>query len=144
MGRTRMPAIVTVIVLWSAVAFAEPLSLTPGYYAVTAKMSTSDKPESRDRCLTPDHVMSPEAVFNYGFAKKVIALPDHKVVNYTVQGDKLSYDVDTPFSLIHVEGTVSATEFSVARSNKSKSGKTLPIPITLTLTGKRIGDCKGK
>lgn len=125
-------------------ALAEPLPLTPGYYAVTAKMSTSTEPESRDRCVTPDHVASPEAVLNYAFSKKVMPLPGHTIKQYSLRGEKLSYDVDTPFSVIHVEGTVSATEFSVMRSNTSKSGKTLPMPITLTLTGKRTGDCKGK
>lgn len=136
--------IVMGMVLWALGALAESLPLTPGYYAVAAKMSTSDKPESRDRCVTPEHLTSPEAVLNYAFAKKFTPLPDHKVLNYSVQGGKLSYDVDTPHSLIHVEGTVSATEFSVVRGNKSKSGKTLPMPITLTLTGKRTGECNGR
>ena len=130
--------------LWVTAVLAEPLPLTPGYYAVTAKYSTSNGQESRDRCVTPDHVTSPEAVLNYAFAKKVTPIPGHTIKNYSLQGEKLSYDVDTPFSLIHVEGTVSATEFSVVRSNTSKSGKTLPMPITLTLQGKRTGDCKGK
>lgn len=136
--------IVMGIVLWSLGALAESLPLTPGFYDVTATMSVSGKPEHRDRCVTPDHVTSPEAVLNYAFARKFTPLPDHKVVNYSVQGEHLSYDVETPHSLIHVEGTMSTTEFSVVRTNKSKSGKTLPVPITLTLTGKRTGDCKGK
>ncbi|MBX3351053.1 MAG: hypothetical protein KF747_20210 [Nitrospira sp.] len=143
----RLLTVVTIgfgISLWVTAVLAEPFPLTPGYYAVTAKYSTSNGQESRDRCVTPDHVASPEAVLNYAFAKKVMPLPGHTIKNYLLQGEKLSYEVETPSSLIHVEGTVSATEFSVVRSNTSKSGKTLPVPITLTLTGKRTGNCKGK
>ena len=132
------------ISLWVSAALAEPLPLTPGHYAVTAKMSTSNEPESRDRCVTPDHLTSPEAVLNYAFTKKFTPFPGQTIMNYSIQGEKLSYDVDTPFSITHVEGTVSATEFSVMRSNKSKSGKMSPVPITLMLTGKRTGDCKGR
>jgi hypothetical protein len=132
-----------VLVLWSVSAMAESLPLTPGFYEVTATMSTSGKPELRTRCVTAEHLSNPEAVLNYAFAQKFRPLPDHKVINFTLQGDKISYEVDTPFSLIRVEGTISGTEFSVVRSNTSKSGKVLPVPMTLTLTGKRTKDCKG-
>lgn len=144
MGRTTIPAIVTGIVLWSSVVFGEPLPLTPGYYEVTAIMSVSGKPDKRHRCVTPDHLANPEAVLNYAFSIKNLPFPDHTVTNFSLQGGKISYDVDTPHALIHVEGTISSTEFSVERSHKGKSGKVLAVPMTMTLTGKRTGDCKGK
>ncbi|MCS6292446.1 MAG: hypothetical protein H8J66_05175, partial [Nitrospira sp.] len=63
-----------------------------------------------------------------------------KVLNYSAQGGKISYDVDTTASTIHVEGSASSTEFSVVRNAKSKSGK--GMPMTMKLDGKRTGDCR--
>ncbi|MBS0150760.1 MAG: hypothetical protein JSR31_07440 [Nitrospira sp.] len=144
---TKMVLTLAIIIgstLWTVLALAQSLPLMPGYYEVTATMSTSSEPEQRHRCVTAEHLANAEAVLNYAFAKKFTPLPNHKIMNFSVGGDKISYEVDTPFSLIHVEGTISDTNFSVMRSNKSKSGKVSPIPMTLTLIGKRTGDCKGK
>jgi hypothetical protein len=124
-------ALAVIVLLWSVSAMGESLPLTPGYYEVKATMSVSDKPESRNRCVTVEHLTNPEAVLNYAFSQKFRPLPDHKVINFTLQGDKISYDVDTPFSVIRVEGRISSTEFSVVRSNTSKSGKVSPVPLTL-------------
>ena len=130
-------------IVYSGVALADSLPLAPGHYDVTATLSTTGKAEKRDRCITAEHVATAESVLNYGFAKNVTPLPNHTVVNFSVEGGRVSYNVDTPSSVIHVEGTISDTDFSVVRSHQSKSGKVSPVPMTLTLTGKRTGDCKG-
>lgn len=70
--------------LWSVAAMAESLPLTPGYYEVMTTMSVSGKPESCDRCVTAEHLASPEAVLNYAFSQKARPLPDHKVINFTL------------------------------------------------------------
>ena len=131
---------VAVLSLWGAMAQAQTVSLTPGHYDVTATMSPGGGSDPRDRCVTTKHLVSPEAVFNYAFMREYTPLPGHKVINFSSQGGKFSYDVDTAVSIIHVEGTASSTEFSVVRNVKSKSGKGMPMSIKLD--GKRTGDCR--
>lgn len=135
-------AIVMGSIVYSVVALADALPLAPGHYDVTVTLSTTGKTEKRDRCITSEHLANAESVLNYGFAKNATPLPNHTVVNFSVERGRISYNVDTPSSLIHVEGTISDTDFSVVRSHQSKSGKVSPVPMTLTLTGKRTGDCK--
>lgn len=136
-------AVVAIVVgasLWSAQALAESVPLTPGHYDVTVSGMPGGESESRDRCVTAEHLVDPEAVFAYAFARKYTPLPGRKVLNYSAQGGKISYDVDTTASTIHVEGSASSTEFSVVRNAKSKSGK--GMPMTMKLDGKRTGDCR--
>ncbi|MBX3235577.1 MAG: hypothetical protein KF814_05450 [Nitrospiraceae bacterium] len=127
------------IMFWAAAAAGETLPLTAGYYEVQVSGLPGGSTEARDRCLTPEHLGDPEGVFTYAFAKKYTPLPGHKVLNFSAQSGKIRYDVDTPASNIHVEGTASATEFSVLRSAKSKSGK--GVAMSMKLDGKRTGDC---
>lgn len=129
-----------VVALGVSTALAETVPLMPGHYQVTVSGAPGGGSELRDRCVTTAHLADPDSVFNYAFARKYQPLPDRKVLNYSAQGGRLRYDVETSFTLTHVEGTVSGSEFSVVRTTTSKSGKGLPV--TMKLDGTRTGDCR--
>ncbi len=132
-----------VLSIWAATGSAETtVPLTPGHYEVTVHGMPGGKVELRPRCVTAEHLADPEAVFTYAFQKKYRPLPNHKVMNFSAQGGKISYDVETPTSMRHVEGTLTSTTFSVDRTAKSTAGKGAPLDIKLV--GKRTGDCKGQ
>jgi len=135
-----MAVVMTTLVVWAQAAHADSFPLTPGYYDVMVTGGPGGGAETRHRCVTADHLADPDSVLNYAFAKKYKPFPGVRVSNFSVQGGKLSYDVDTPSSTVHVDGTVSATEFSVQRHAKSKKAGTA-VP-TLQLDGKRMRDCR--
>jgi hypothetical protein len=137
----RLSIGLTMLALSGGTALAETLvPLSPGFYEVSTTMTPGDRSASTDRCVTAEHLVDPEGVFMYVFSKKYTPIRGTKVINYSVQGGKISYDVDTSLATVHVEGTVSDTEFSVVRDAKSKSGR--GIPMQMKLVGKRTRDCK--
>jgi hypothetical protein len=119
---------------------AQTVPLTPGYYEVTVSGLPGGRSEERPRCVTTDHLISPEAVFTYAFQRKFTPNPATKVLNFSAQDGKIRYDVETATSLIHVDGTLSNTSFAVERTAKAKSGR--GAPIAMRLEGKRSGECK--
>lgn len=127
-------------IIWGSMALAETVPLTPGHYDVSVAGAPGGGSESRNRCVTTEHLADPDSLFNYAFARKYQPLPDRKVTNYSMQGGKLSYDVETSFTLTHVKGTASNSEFSIVRTTTSKSGK--GSPVTMKLDGTRTGDCR--
>jgi hypothetical protein len=134
---------IAVAVASGSTALAQTVPLMPGYYEVMTTLMPSGTQDSRDRCVTAEHLVEPEGVFNYAFAwKKYQPIPGQKVLNYSVQGGKISYDVETSMTMTHVEGTLSNSEFSIVRHTNSKSGKG-GMPMSLKLDGKRTKDCRG-
>ncbi|SLM49424.1 conserved exported protein of unknown function [Nitrospira japonica] len=133
-----MAVVAMVLVASAQAAQAESFPLLPGYYEVAVSGGPSS--EMRNRCVTAEHLADPDSVLNYAFAKKYRPVPGFTVSNLSVQGGKITYDVETPNSTVHVDGMVSATQFAVKRHAKSKkSGTEIPI---MTLDGKRTRDCR--
>ena len=128
------------VIASASMVLAETVPLTPGHYDVMVSGMPGGGSESRDRCVTAEHLVDPEGVFAYAFVRKYEPLPGRKVLNYSAQGGKISYDVETSMAMTHVEGTASSSEFSVVRDTKSKSGK--GMPMTMKLDGKRAGKCR--
>jgi len=135
-----MVVVAMALVASAGAAQAESFPLLPGYYEVAVSGGPSGSSEMRNRCVTSEHLADPDSVLNYAFAKKYRPVPGFTVSNLSVQGGKIAYNVETPSSTVHVDGTVSASQFSVKRHAKSKkSGTQIP---TMTLDGKRTRDCR--
>ncbi len=133
-------AVAIAFVASAQTAQAESFPLLPGYYEVAVSGGPSGSSEMRNRCVTADHLADPDSMLNYAFSKKYRPVPGFTVSNLSVQGGKITYDVETSSSTVHVDGTVSATQFSVKRHAKSKkSGTEIP---TMKLDGKRTRDCR--
>lgn len=119
---------------------AQDVPLSAGHYDVIVSGMPGGNTESRPRCITPEHLKYPEAIFTYAFARKATPLPSVKVMKFSATGGRISYEAETPTSITRVEGTISSTGFAVQRTTTPKNGK--GAPITMKLEGKRTGGCQ--
>ncbi len=121
--------------------WGQAVPLTAGQYDVTISGLPGGNSESRARCITPDHLKNPEAIFTYAYNPKAMVNPSVKVNKFSADGGRISYEAETPVSRIKVSGTLSSTGFAVDRVTSAKSGK--GTPVTMKLEGKREGACPG-
>lgn len=125
---------------------AESVPLKPGEYQVTAVTESSSgeagKPDSHSRCVREEHLANPDAVFNYYALNGFKPNPANKVMNVSMHGGTVSYDIEGVYAITRVEGTVSNTGFSVVRKATPKGDKALSV--TMRVDGKRTGDCASK
>ena len=125
---------------------AESVPLKPGEYQVTAVTESSSgeagKPDTHSRCLKEEHLANPDAVFNYYALNGFKPNPANKVMNVSMHGGNISYDIEGVYAITRVEGTVSGTSFSVVRKATPKGDKALSV--TMKVDGKRTGDCSSK
>ena len=125
---------------------AESVPLKPGEYQVTAVTESSSgeagKPDTHTRCLKEEHLANPDAVFNYYALNGFKPNPANKVLNVSMHGGNVSYDIEGVYAITRVEGTVSNTSFSVVRKATPKGDKALSV--TMKVDGKRTGDCASK
>jgi hypothetical protein len=139
-------SIILGVAIGAAPVRAESIPLKPGEYQITAVTETSNgeagKPDSHTRCMKEEHLAHPDAIFNYyklnGFKPK----PSNKVTNVSIHDGKVSYDIEGPHAMTHVEGTVSGTSFSVLRKATPMDGN--GVLVTMRVEGKRTGDCPSK
>ncbi|MCS6263805.1 MAG: hypothetical protein H8K11_08595 [Nitrospira sp.] len=134
------------VVLGVAPVRAESVPMKPGEYQVTAVTDASNgeagKPDTRTRCVREEHLANPDAVFNYYALNGFQPNPSSRVVNVSIQGGKVSYDIEGVYAVTRVEGTVSPTGFSVVRKATPKGDHALSV--TMKVDAKRTGDCPGK
>ncbi len=134
------------VALGVAPVWAESVPLKPGEYQVTAVTDASNgeagKPDTRTRCVREEHLANPDAVFNYYAVNGFQPNPTSKVVNVSIQGGKVSYDIEGVYAVTRVEGTMSPTGFSVVRKATPKGDHALSV--TMKVDAKRTGDCPGK
>ncbi len=125
---------------------AEPVPLKPGEYQVTAVTESSSgeagKPDTHTRCVKEEHLANPDAVFNYYALNGFKPNPANKVLNVSMHGGTVSYEIEGVYAITRVEGTVSNTGFSVVRKATPKGDKALSV--TMKVDGKRTGDCATK
>lgn len=134
------------VVMGAVPVQAESIPLKPGEYQLTAVTESSNgeegKPDTRSRCVKDEHLANPDAVFNYYTLSGFKPNPSSRVMNVSMQGGKVSYDVEGAYAITRVEATVSSTGFSVVRKATPKTDKALSV--TMKIDAKRTGDCAGK
>lgn len=125
---------------------AESVPLKPGEYQVTASTESSSgeagKPDTHSRCVREEHLANPDAVFNYYALNGFNPNPANKVMNVSIQGGTVSYDLEGNYAITRVEGTISSTGFSVVRKATPKGD--MALSVTMKVDGKRTGDCRTK
>lgn len=123
---------------------ATTIALKPGEYALTFSYEVQDQPQNETktgtRCIAPQDLKNPEKIFNDRLLADVRSEESCIVSGLKSSGGRISYDADCHNRLVHVEGTVGNTEFSVVREVKPKASQ--EISFRLTLMGKRMGNCK--
>jgi Protein of unknown function (DUF3617) len=129
--------------IFSAVAVAAEVELKPGKYALTITYEVQDQRQSESqtgtRCIAPRDLQNPEKVFNdrtTAMAKEDEAC---SVKDLRSAGGKISYNADCSNRLVHVEGRLAGTEFSVVRTVKPKASQ--GVSLKVTVRGSRTGDC---
>lgn len=120
------------------------VDLEPGEYDFTVAYEIQGerpaRPKTAARCITPDELNSPEEIFNDSAFGKPKANETCKVKNLKESGESISYDADCSNRLVHVEGTVKRTEFSVVRNVRPKT--TRGVSLRFKLRGRRTGGCR--
>lgn len=120
------------------------LNLQPGEYEFSVTYEIQGEPSSRskiaERCITPGELNSPEEIFSDNALDEHNPTETCKVKNLKESGQNISYDAECVNRLVHVEGAVRGTRFSVVRNVKPKT--THGVSLKFKLRGRRTGDCK--
>jgi Protein of unknown function (DUF3617) len=120
------------------------VALEPGEYDFTVTYEIEGeqtaRPKTAPRCIRADQLGSPEAIFSDSAFDKRQASEPCKVKNLKERGQDISYDAECSNRLVHVEGQVRGTEFSVVRSVRPKT--TRGVSLKFTLQGRRTGECR--
>ncbi len=118
------------------------VDLKPGKYQETTTMEMNGKATSQPnihiKCISADDLQHPEAIFNERVFKLYKPDPACATHNLTTSGGKIAYDEDCANRKVHVDATVSGTEYSAVRSVTPKSGS---MGFTYRMKGKRTGEC---
>ena len=133
----------TVLAVCGALAAAANVDLKPGKYTVTITSEVQDQRQnesrSATRCIRARDLDNPEKVFSDQTAAEGnegrCSVKDLKNA-----GGKISYDADCSNRTVHVEGTVSATGFSVLRTVTPKASR--GVTLKFTVRGMRTGVCR--
>lgn len=119
------------------------LELKPGQYALTITYEVQDQRQNESRsitrCITPQDLSSPERIFNDRIAAAPKKEDECAVKDLSSTDRKVSYDAECSNRLVHVEGNLSGTEFSVVRTVKPKASQ--GVSLKFTVRGRRTGDC---
>jgi hypothetical protein len=129
--------------LFSLPSAAQPLSLQPGQYQVSAITSAGsaggEKPETAVRCIRSEDLTNPESVFNNRFMANFKPDATCTVNGLALGAGKVSYSTDCKYSNVQVQGTLTSSSFSVERKATPKGGRGLVVETKLS--GKRTGAC---
>lgn len=128
--------------LFGGVAAAN-VDLKPGKYAltVTYEVQNQRQNESRSgtRCITPHDLDNPEKIFSDWVTVRPKQEESCSVKQLRNIGGRISYDAECSNRTVHVEGNLSATEFSVVRTVKAKASQ--GVSLKFTVRGRRTGGC---
>jgi hypothetical protein len=124
-------------------ATASNVDLKPGKYAltITYEVQNQRQNESRSgtRCITPHDLDNPERIFSDRVAAQPQEEESCSVKQLRNVGGKISYDAECPNRIVHVEGNLTDTEFSVVRTVKPKASQ--GVSLKFTVRGRRTGGC---
>lgn len=139
----KSAAVIAVAGLFGSVAAPANVDLKPGQYAltITYEVQNQRQNESRSgtRCITAHDLDNPEKIFSDRVTVRPKQEESCSVKQLRNIGGKISYDAECSNRMVHVEGNLSATEFSVVRTVKPKTSQ--GVSLKFTVRGTRTGDC---
>ena len=136
-------ALALTMTFFSCLVRAEPLPITPGEYELTIATSIrgeAPRPDKYTRCIKEAQLENAEEIFNIRFFAGFKADPTCKAGEVTLKAGKLSYDAECQKQTVHVDGRVTAKNFSVRRVAKAKAVNGLGADSKID--GKLLGECK--
>lgn len=124
-------------------AAAANVDLKPGKYelTVTYEVQNQRQNESRSgtRCITTRDLDNPENIFSDRVTMRPKQEESCSVKQLRNIGGKISYDAECSNRVVHVEGNLNTTEFSVVRTVKPKASQ--GVSLKFTVRGRRTGGC---
>lgn len=135
----KSAAVIAAAILCGGFAAAN-VDLKPGKYAltITYEVQNQRQNESRSdtRCITLRDLDNPERIFS----DRVTARPKQEescsVKQLRSIGGKISYDAECSNRMVHVEGNLNGTEFSVVRTVKPKASQGVSLKFTVREDGR--------
>lgn len=140
----RVAISVTLAGLFGASAFCAQVPLKPGQYAMTVTYQVQNERQNQmrsgTRCVTASDLENPEAIFSDEITRLQTDETKCSVGNWKNTGGRISYDAECSNRTVHVEGSLSETQFSVVRTVTPKTSP--KVLLKFFVTGRRTGDCK--
>lgn len=129
--------------------YAQTVNLKPGMYEFVSTSQVTLSPEMQNR-LPPGYVAklqkprTQQQCITDADLKQVSKKlseergndPSCKMTDHTVSGDKVKFVMQCQRATRHFEGTFSSDSFKAVISSQTDHG-----PMTINITGRRIGDC---
>lgn len=126
------------------VAFGAQVPLKPGQYTMTVtyqvQSERQDQSRSGTRCITTSDLENPEAIFSDEIAATQTNETKCSVGNWKNAAGRISYDAKCSNRMVHVEGSLSETQFSVVRTVTAKASP--KVLLKFFVAGRRTGDCR--
>ena len=99
----RVGSYVLAGLICAAPAMGRNRYLSSREYQVTAVTESSSgeagKPDTHSRCLKEEHLANPDAVFNYYALNGFKPNPANKVMNVSMHGGNISYDIEGVYAI---------------------------------------------
>ena len=141
----RMFLSVSAIVVLSiaTVAQSTDVPLRPGTYSISSSTETRGQAAqpgtSGSHCIMAADIKDPENAFDPAVYATNRKSSECRVVNFSKDGDKISYDVQCPRALTSVEVTLTGDSFHGSRTVRPRAGAA--IRFVTKIEGKRTGNC---
>ena len=146
-GAARAAALATAVMCGAL--YAQTVNLKPGMYEFVSTSQVTlppemqnrlppgylerlQKPRTQQRCITDADL----AQVSKKLSEERGNDPSCKMTDHTVSGDKVKFVMQCQRATTHFEGTFSSDSFKAVIRSQTDHG-----PMTIKLSGRRIGDC---
>jgi hypothetical protein len=117
--------------------------LKPGMYSVTSSTGMTGQAAqpgtSGVHCISAEDMKDPENAFSPSVYATNRKNTECRVVNFSRNGDKISYDVQCPRALTTVEVALAGDTFRGSRTVRPRAGAA--VRSVTQIEGKRTGSC---
>jgi Protein of unknown function (DUF3617) len=141
--RTFLAASAIGVLAFAAAAQSTDVPLRPGTYSITSSTQTGGQAAqpgtSGTHCISVADMKDPENTFDPAVYATNRKSTECHVVNFSKDGDKISYDVQCPRALTSVEVTLTGDSFHGSRTVRPRAGAA--IRFVTKIEGKRTGNC---
>lgn len=142
--RTLFAVVVIAILGVAAAAQSTGVPLKPGRYAITSTTDsgghTGVPGTSGEHCIPAPEMADPENAFDPAAYATNRKNTECHVVNFSKNGNTITYDVQCPRALTQVELTLSGDTFKGTRTIRPRAGAA--IRMVVHIQGHRAGDCR--
>lgn len=141
----KMPFVATAIgvLAFAAAAQSTDLPLKPGMYSITSASEAGGQAAqsgtSGQHCITAEDMKDPENAFSPSVYATNRKNTECRVVNFSRNGNEITYDVQCPRALTTVEVTLTGDTFHGSRTVRPRASAA--VRSVTKIEGKRTGNC---